>query len=95
MPEFEAKAKARASGLRSRTIVRSTPAKKLELAEFSQLATVGVGCFAKVRLARWKDHPCVLKVVDKGLAARLRQGPNLLWERKLLSCVDCPFVVKW
>ncbi len=54
-----------------------------------------MGCFAKVKLAKFPDgRPCALKIVDRQLAKKLKQGSHLLWERKLLGCVNNPYIVK-
>ena len=59
---------------------------------------IGIGCFAKVKLAKWTARdgkPCALKIVNKKLAIKLKQANNLVWERRLLSCITNPYFVKW
>eukprot|EP01022_Parablepharisma_sp_SALTPOND_P033880 TRINITY_DN89884_c0_g1_i1.p2 TRINITY_DN89884_c0_g1~~TRINITY_DN89884_c0_g1_i1.p2 ORF type:complete len:216 (-),score=3.73 TRINITY_DN89884_c0_g1_i1:803-1450(-) len=71
---------------------------KPKLSDFTLISTIGVGCYAKVKLAKWVIHdnqPCALKIVNKKLAVQLKQVRNLLRERKLLCCLNNPFIVKW
>ncbi len=69
-----------------------------KLSDFEFLATIGVGCFGKVRLAKWVaslDRPCAVKIVTKEYATKLRQTEHLFHERELLLSLDNPFIVKW
>ncbi len=68
------------------------------LADFEFLATIGVGCFGQVKLARFTatpSQPCAVKIVSKEYATRLRQAEHLVHEREMLLGLDSPFIVKW
>jgi hypothetical protein len=56
-----------------------------------------VGCFAKVKLCKWKANlnaPCVLKIVSKSCAAKLKQIDHLISEKELLLTLRHPFIVR-
>jgi len=68
------------------------------LEDFTLIKTIGVGCYAKVKLAKWisySNKPCAIKVVNKKLALKLKQGLNLIREQKLLCLLNYPYIVKW
>eukprot|EP00826_Nyctotherus_ovalis_P032699 TRINITY_DN2633_c0_g2_i4.p1 TRINITY_DN2633_c0_g2~~TRINITY_DN2633_c0_g2_i4.p1 ORF type:complete len:215 (+),score=54.48 TRINITY_DN2633_c0_g2_i4:137-781(+) len=67
-----------------------------DLSEFVLVETIGIGCYAEVKLARWKslDKPCAIKMVNKKVAVRFRQVHKLLREHQLLSKIKHPFVVQ-
>ena len=68
------------------------------LSDFTFLETIGVGCFGKVKLAKWNsclERPCALKIVNKEYAAKLKQIDHLISEREILINIDNPYVVKW
>ncbi len=73
-----------------------------KLSDFELIKTIGVGCYAKVKLAKWTtaeggNRPCAIKIVSRKLATTLKQGTNLIREKRLLLSVlsCCPFIVKW
>lgn len=68
------------------------------LSDFKLLSTIGVGCYGKVKLAKWKtmkEQPCVLKIVSKHYAKLLNQEKHLISERLLLMSLKNPLILKW
>ena len=72
--------------------------KECSLSEFQLLDTIGVGCFGRVKLAKWltnTDKPCAIKIVAKEYAVKLKQIDHLAYEKDLLLSLNNPFIVKW
>jgi serine/threonine protein kinase len=47
-----------------------------------------------VKLAKYESRPCVLKIVSKEYAVKMKQVEHLWWERELLMTIENPFIVK-
>jgi len=70
----------------------------VNISEFQLLETIGVGCFGRVKLAKWLtvcNKPCAIKIVDKEYAVKLKQVEHLIQEKNLLNSLENPFIVKW
>ena len=66
-----------------------------KISDFVLMDVIGIGCFAKVQLAKWvssDNKACVLKIINKNVALRFRQVHNLIREHKLLSYTKNPFL---
>jgi len=69
---------------------------RFDVSEFMETKTIGIGCYAEVKLAHWKTHnkPCVLKIVNKKVAVKHRQVNKLLREHQLMSNIKHPFIIQ-
>ena len=81
---------------RSSAITRRVPAQTPQLAQYRLLRTIGTGTFARVRLARHKatDQVLVLKIMKKSLILQKRQTEHVTNERRILTELSNPFIVK-
>jgi CRP-like cAMP-binding protein len=64
--------------------------------ELEQLATLGTGTFARVRLVhhRKTNRVFALKMLKKAQIVALRQEKNIMNEKEVLMRVDHPFIIK-
>merc|ERR1711881_340380 len=66
------------------------------LDDFDRIKTLGTGSFGRVMLVRHKDHSkyYAMKILDKTKVVKLKQVEHTLNEKKILSAVNFPFLVK-
>ncbi|VUZ52248.1 unnamed protein product [Hymenolepis diminuta] len=66
-----------------------------QLSDFACLKTVGTGSFGRVCLAQHKrtKRYYAIKILHKAKIVKLKQVEHTLNEKKILSCIDFPFIV--
>ncbi|VDN97008.1 unnamed protein product [Rodentolepis nana] len=66
-----------------------------KLSDFVCLKTVGTGSFGRVCLAQHKrtKRYLAIKILQKAKIVKLKQVEHTLNEKKILSCIDFPFIV--
>lgn len=68
--------------------------KQFSLAEADPVGLLGEGSFGVVQLVKWRGRPCAMKRLWKLQLVQARQTVHVNRERRLLSAIDHPFVVK-
>ncbi len=70
-------------------------AKKITVADFEDVATIGRGAFAEVKVVRKKDdgHIYAMKIMSKKEMLRKKQVEHIRAERDVLALIDSPWVV--
>lgn len=70
--------------------------KILQLSDFDIGVTLGTGSFGRVRIAIYKQSNAVyaIKMLKKAAVIKLQQVEHILSERRILSSLDHPFIVK-
>ncbi|KAL5106756.1 cAMP-dependent protein kinase catalytic subunit alpha [Taenia crassiceps] len=66
-----------------------------QLSDFTCIKTVGTGSFGRVCLAQHKHNRrhYAIKILQKAKIVKLKQVEHTLNEKKILSCIDFPFIV--
>lgn len=70
--------------------------KSLHLSDFEVGVTLGTGSFGRVKIAVHKqsNSVCAIKMLKKTEVIKLQQVEHMLSERRILSTLDHPFIVK-
>ncbi|KAL5965700.1 cAMP-dependent protein kinase catalytic subunit alpha, partial [Taenia solium] len=66
-----------------------------QLSDFTCIKTVGTGSFGRVCLAQHKHNRrhYAIKILQKAKIVKLKQVEHTLNEKKILSCINFPFIV--
>lgn len=74
----------------------AVPPKKMSLADFDLLTTIGRGAFGEVRVVRKKDSSDIfaMKIMKKSEMLKKNQVAHIRAERDVLALADNPWVVK-
>ena len=69
--------------------------KKIKVADYEMLRTLGSGSFGRVKLAKNKKdgNYVAIKILKKSELIKLKQVDHILNEIKILSLIDHPFLV--